>query len=80
MDNVKDRNLSFPQRNWLWLCLLSAILSPLLLHFLQAGAKRRNYDSAIRRLSSDSARARDSSYNVASPPAGPGVNDSAAHK
>ncbi len=47
MENTNDRQLTFPQRNWLLLCILVAILSPLVVHWLQAGAHKEAYRESI---------------------------------
>lgn len=39
--------LSFPQRHWLLLCVLIAILSPLLVHWIQAGTTQVKYQDAV---------------------------------
>lgn len=69
MENTDNKKLSFPQRNWFLICVVVAILSPLVVHFLQASAHKESYKQSIDiRTSSDSSKANDSSYKVASPP------------
>lgn len=41
-----DRQLSFPQRYWLLLCVLAAIFSPLIVGWLNAEAHHRMYKEA----------------------------------
>jgi hypothetical protein len=64
MDNVNNKQLSFPQRNWLLLCIIVAILSPIVVHLLQSGADRENYNSAIHVRPAMT----DTSYKMSSPP------------
>jgi hypothetical protein len=69
MDNVNDKQLSFPQRNWLLLCILVAILSPILVHLLQTGAQKENYRDAITAPPPKNAAAgTDTSYKMNNPP------------
>jgi hypothetical protein len=68
MENTDNKNLSFPQRNWFLICVVVAILSPIAVHFLQAGANKESYKQSIDIRSTDSSKANDSSYKVASPP------------
>lgn len=68
MENTDNKSLSFPQRNWFLLCVLVAILSPVLVHLLQTGAKKESYKQSIDIRPADSSKANDSSYRVASPP------------
>ncbi len=63
MDNADNKNLSFGQRNWLLLCILVAILSPIIVHFIQTGARKEVHRQAVERRYSDT------SSKVASPPA-----------
>lgn len=51
MENVNDRKLSFPQRNWLLLCIIVAILSPLLVHSVRTLAHKHRYEEAIQQKS-----------------------------
>jgi hypothetical protein len=74
MDNANDKQLSFPQRNWLLLCIIVAILSPLVVHWVNAGARQRVYsqatevrDTANKSVNSGSGGS-DTSNRVASPP------------
>ncbi|HMH34189.1 MAG TPA: hypothetical protein VK543_14225 [Puia sp.] len=62
MENTNDRKLSFPQRNWFLLCVLTAILSPLLVHFIQVGAGKQAYKQSV------DIRYSDTSNKIASPP------------
>jgi len=78
MENTNDRKLSFPQRNWFLLCVLTAILSPLLVHFVQVGARKQAYKQSV------DIRYSDTSNKIASPPTNdtaqkskPGASDSA---
>jgi hypothetical protein len=84
MDNVNDKQLSFPQRNWLLLCILVAILSPIVVHLLQTGAQKENYQESIHRPPLRAAAAgTDTSYKMNNPPGndtsskqgGPASND-----
>jgi hypothetical protein len=48
MDSVNSNNhLSFPQRYWFLLCLVVAILSPILVNSLQALAHKTSYNQAM---------------------------------
>lgn len=72
MENVNDKQLSFPQRNWLLLCVIVAILSPLVVHWVHAGARHRLYtqETEIRDTGSKAASAAgntDTSNKMASP-------------
>ncbi len=49
MENNNEKRLSFPQRYWLLLCILVAILSPVLVHYLNVGARQYNYKEATER-------------------------------
>jgi hypothetical protein len=68
MENTDNKQLSFPQRNWFLICVVVAILSPLVVHFLQASAQKQSYKQSIDIRSADSSKALDTSYKVASPP------------
>ena len=46
MENT-NRDLSFPQRNWFLLCVLVAILSPLIVHWVQVGAHKEARQQSI---------------------------------
>lgn len=46
MENT-SKNLSFPQRNWFLLCVLVAILSPLVVHWVQVGAHKEAYQQSV---------------------------------
>jgi len=43
MENTNQKGLSFPQRNWFLICILVAILSPLVVHWVQAAAHKEAY-------------------------------------
>ena len=48
MESLKsNEGLSFPQRHWLILCIVVAILSPLLVKSLQALAHKSSYNQAM---------------------------------
>jgi hypothetical protein len=47
MSNVNDRQLSFPQRNWILMCIVVAILSPLVVDWVRAGAHKQSYQQSI---------------------------------
>jgi hypothetical protein len=64
MENTNDKRLSFPQRNWFLLCVIVAVLSPLVVHLLHAGARKHVYDQET--------EVRDTAQNT-----GPGSNDTA---
>ena len=79
MENVTDKKLSFPQRNWFLLCVMVAILSPMVVYWIQNGARKVSHEQTL------DIQSKDSSYKVASPP-GPAdtsqknkTADSAAH-
>jgi hypothetical protein len=89
MANTNNKRLTFPQRNWFLLCVIVAILSPLVVHWVQAGARKRVYDqeTQVRDTSrSGGAGSNDTSNKVASPPsnqpagAAGGSRDSASKK
>jgi hypothetical protein len=65
MENI-SKKLSFPQRNWFLLCVIVAILSPLVVYWVNGAAHKEAYNQAthIRPAGSDT------SYKVASPPGG----------
>lgn len=63
MENTSTK-LSFPQRNWFLLCVIVAVLSPLLVHWLTSHADRTNYENAVNGKPAGS----DTTYRVASPP------------
>ncbi len=67
MENTNKNNLSFPQRNWLLLCILVAIISPLVVHYVGVAARQGSYQQTIDIKPPKTAG--DSSYTVASPPA-----------
>ena len=78
MENTDTKQLSFPQRNWFLLCVLVAILSPLVVHWVQAGAREKVYQQSINTrppstqpnnpATSGGAGGTDTSYKVANPP------------
>jgi hypothetical protein len=70
VDNVNA--LTFPQRNWLPLCVIIAIVSPLVVSGFKSVTHKKVEKVSVERngaayLSGDSA-ARDTSYHVATPP------------
>lgn len=74
MDNVEDKKLSFPQRNWLLLCILVAILSPITVDMLRGAADHKKYEQAVQ----DSAVKRepagnDTSYKMNNSPGNAGA-------
>jgi hypothetical protein len=91
MENANDKQLSFPQRNWLLLCIIVAILSPLVVHWVHGAARKRVYtqetevrDTARKGGDSAAGGATDTSNKVASPAntqpnKGAGGTDSARH-
>ncbi len=76
MENRSIEKLSFPQRNWLLLCILVAIFSPLIVHWVQAAAHKEAYRESkeIRPVNAGGAApaggaaGQDSSYKMSSPP------------
>jgi hypothetical protein len=75
MENSNDRRLSFPQRNWLLLCIIVAILSPLVVHWVHTAARKRVYhqeteirDTANKGAADSGNSSVDTSNRVASPP------------
>ena len=52
MDNT-DKQLSFPQRNWFLLCVIVAVLSPLVVHWVQTGAHKQAYQQSVDIQSND---------------------------
>ncbi len=73
MENTDTKQLSFPQRNWFLLCILVAILSPLVVHWVQTGAHKESYQQSVdtRPPATGGAGGTDTSYKVAAPPANP---------
>jgi hypothetical protein len=73
MENTDTKQLSFPQRNWLLLCILVAILSPLVVHWIQSGARHESYQQSVdtRPPATGGAGGTDTSYKVATPPTNP---------
>jgi hypothetical protein len=80
MENANDKQLSFPQRNWFILCVIVAILSPVVVHLISAGARSEAYKQSTEVRAADTTAASatgtagsgraDTSYKVASPPGG----------
>lgn len=68
MENTDNKNLSFGQRNWFLLCILVAIISPIVVHYLQIGARRESYKQSVDIRTSDSSKNNDTSNKVAVPP------------
>jgi multisubunit Na+/H+ antiporter MnhG subunit len=74
MDSMKESGLTFPQRHWLILCIVVAILSPIVVHAIQTMAHKTNYNEAIEPKRDTSAAgampasAKDTTYKVAAPP------------
>lgn len=74
MDSMKEARMSFPQRHWLIMCVLVAILSPIAVHAIQNMARKSNYNQAMETKPAASgagampASAKDTSYKVAAPP------------
>ncbi|MDR3711800.1 MAG: hypothetical protein P4L51_03205 [Puia sp.] len=71
MENTNDRKLSFPQRNWLLLCILVAILSPLVVHLVHRSAESESYKQSMDEKPVRAGNSTDTSYKVASPPVAP---------
>jgi hypothetical protein len=70
MENTNDRKLSFPQRNWFLLLILVAILSPLVVRLVQRSAEKESYKESMHEKPVSAGNSTDSSYKIASPPAG----------
>jgi len=75
MENSNNRQLSFPQRNWLLLCIIVAILSPFVVHWVHIAARKRVYhqateirDTANKGAADSASGSGDTSNRVASPP------------
>lgn len=47
VDTGEDKGLNFAERHWLLLCILVAILSPLVVHWVRAAAHRESYHETI---------------------------------
>lgn len=58
MENTNDKQLSFPQRNWFLICVLVAILSPVVVHWVQAAAHKEAYKESVetRPVNSDNSK------------------------
>jgi len=71
VDNVSPR-LSFPQKNWLLLCIVVAIVSPLLVSGITAVSHQKMRRDAVERngaaYPAGDSVAKDTSYHVATPP------------
>jgi hypothetical protein len=90
MENTDTKNLSFPQRNWFLLCVLVAILSPLVVHWVQVGAHQENYQQSLNTrppstqpdnpATAGGAGGTDSSYKVATPPTNPATPGDTSNK
>jgi hypothetical protein len=77
-NNTDNRKLSFPERNWLLLCILVAIISPIFVDFVRIGARRETYKQSV------DIRYHDTGSKVAVPPGSdagkkPAQPDSAKH-
>lgn len=46
-DTGEDKGLNFAERHWLLLCIIVAILSPLVVHWVQAAARRQSYEQTL---------------------------------
>lgn len=78
MATTNDTQLSFPQRNWFLLCILVAILSPLVVYWVRAAAHKESYKESmeIRPVNAGGSASagttasggQDSSYKMSSPP------------
>jgi len=53
MDSAKDKQLTWPQKNWLLLCILVAILSPMITNRIRAGAQRESYKESTHKASTE---------------------------
>jgi hypothetical protein len=67
MENANDKQLSFPQRNWFILCVIVAILSPIVVHLVASGARSEAYKQSTEVRAADTATA---SPNGATGPGG----------
>jgi len=80
MENNNQKKLTFPQRNWLLLCILAAILSAMAVHFVQTAAQKENYRQSIESVHRDTS-GRDTANQMSSPPGSTGAKkDSGAGK
>jgi hypothetical protein len=78
MENTNDKKLTFPQRNWLLLCILVAIISPLVVNWVRAGARKEALKQSLQiqpvneggTPPANTGSNQDTSYKVATPPAG----------
>lgn len=90
MENTDTKQLSFPQRNWFLLCVLVAILSPLIVHWVQTGAREKVYQQSINTrppstqpnnpATTGGAGGTDTSYKVANPPTNPSTPGDTSNK
>lgn len=46
-NSAAESGLTFPERHWLLLCILVAILSPLVVHWVQGAANKKNYQQSL---------------------------------
>lgn len=47
VDTGEDKGLNFAERHWLLLCIIVAILSPLIVHWVQGAAHRESYRESL---------------------------------
>ncbi|HWB94933.1 MAG TPA: hypothetical protein VG605_23925 [Puia sp.] len=47
VDTGEDKGLNFAERHWLLLCIFVAILSPLVVHWVQGAAHRESYQESV---------------------------------
>ncbi|HMH21685.1 MAG TPA: hypothetical protein VK563_07910 [Puia sp.] len=74
MEKLNDKRLSFGQRHWFLLCILVAILSPLVVYWVRTGARKEAYKQSVNIRPAGS----DTSYKVAIPAGGADSGKSAA--
>ncbi len=70
MENTNDRKLSFPQRNWFLLCILVAVISPLVVNLVHRGVEKESYKQSVHEKPVSAGNSTDTSYKIASPPGG----------
>jgi hypothetical protein len=46
-NTAEESGLTFPERHWLLLCILVAILSPLVVHWIQGAVDKKNYGESL---------------------------------
>ncbi|SRR6185437_14636595 len=46
-NSAAESGLTFPERHWLLLCILVAILSPLVVHWIQGTVDKKNYEQSL---------------------------------